>query len=377
MSGPLIYVRDPDLNRVALLDDYKRITAVPKFNDVGSWELVLDHRQPEAALLMRPNYGLEVVLEPGITLTSGPTKKRRIERAGNAATATLTGISDEVWLSRRIAHMQPGTAAPPYSAAEHDVRTGACSTVLRGYVDANAGPGALAERRVPLLTLATDPLVGTTITGRARLQVLLEYLQELALSGGGIGFRLIQSGTQLRFETYQPVDRSQTVKFSDELGNLGDYSFESEIPEATYVYCGGGGEGTARTFIEGSDAAALSEWGRFEMFRDRRDTTTPTEMTQSITEELAGKTGKVALTITPFDTPQQSYGKQYWLGDKVTVMVAGEPIVEQIRAVTLSYDANGPLSVKSEIGTPGPQGVLGIFRRIADLRNRVTNIERR
>lgn len=377
MSGPLIYVRDPDLNRIALLDDYKRITAAPKFNDVGTWELVLDHRQPEAALLMQPNHGLEVVLEPGITLTSGPTKKRRIERAGNATTATISGVSDDIWLSRRIAHMQPATAAPPYSAAEHDVRTGTCSTVLRAYVNANAGPGALAQRAVPNLVLATDPVAGTPVTGRARLQVLLELLQGLALSGGGLGFRLIQIGNQLRFETYQPYDRSQSVKFSDELGNLGDYSFESEIPEATYVYCGGGGEGTARTFVEGSDAAALSEWGRFEMFRDRRDTTTPDEMTQSITEELAEKAGKVALSITPFDTPQQSYGKQYWLGDKVTVMVGGEPIVEQIRAVTLSYDTSGPLTVKSEIGTPGPQGVLGIFRRITDLRNRVTNIERR
>lgn len=371
-----VYVRDPDLNRVGQLDDFKQVTAEPKYNDVGTWTLTLDRNIPAVADLVRPGFGMQLVVD-GVQVISGPVRSRKVERQQGERSVTIGGFSDDVWLNRRIAQMQPGTAAPPYSAQEFDVRTGVCSTVLRQYANVNLGPGAIAPRQLPGLVISSDPLVGSSVDGRARLQPLIELLRELALSGGDLGFRVVQVGTGLEFQTYLPRDLSQSVKFSEQLGNLGDYSFEASAPEATYVYVGGDGEGTARTFSEGADGDAQSEWGRIETFRDRRDTTDTDEMQQSITEELAEKAGPVSLTIAPFDTPQQRYGIDYGLGDRVTVTIEGEPIVEQIRGVSLSYDANGPLTVTSQIGTPGQQDVFRLFKAIRDLRYRVTNMERR
>jgi hypothetical protein len=377
MTGPTIYVRDPALNRIGQLDDFARLHVDPKFNDVGSWELELDRRVPLAAELARPGYGLQVIYN-GNTLTSGPTVARRLERQNGTSKLAIRGVDDNVWLARRFAHMQPASLAPPYSTNEHDVRTGRCSTVLRQYADVNAGPGAIVPRRVPGLVIGTDPLVGTNpVTGRARLQVLIEFMRELAAGGGGLGFRVVQVGLTLEFQVYLPVDRSQSVKFSEALQNIGDYTFESSAPEANWIICAGGGEGTARTFVEGGDGLSQADWGRIELMRDRRDTTVTAEMQQTITEELAEKAAPVSLTISPFDTTQQRYGEHYGLGDRVTVIVEGEPIVESIRQVSLTYDASGPLNMRSTVGTPGRGDIFRVFKALRDLRYRVTDIERR
>lgn len=371
-----LYVRDPDLNRIGMIDEFSKITATPKFNDVGTWELELDQRIPLASALMQPRYGIELVHD-GVQIMSGPVDKRRIERSMAGRKVTLTGWSDNVWLNRRIAHMEPATAAPPYATDAHDSRSGAASQVIREYVDANLGPAALPPRRVPGLTIRSDPAMGSNISGEARLQNLLEFIRGLAVSGGGLGFGIYQAGNHLEFQMWQPADLSATVKFSEALGNLGGFTYEDKAPVANYIFCGGGEELTDRVFVEGSDAESVAEWGRFEEFRDRRDTTDTTEMQQTITEELADKGPQTSLSISPFDTDTQRFGVNYYLGDTVTVLVEGEPIVNAVQSVTLTYDPDGPLSIKSEIGTPNRASILGIFRAVRDLGTRIRNLERR
>jgi hypothetical protein len=370
-----VYVRDAALHRVALLEDFGQLDVTAQFNDVGAWQVQLHRGLPAARMLNEPGAGIEVVHD-GVTVLSGPATGRKHERSNRANTLTVSGLDDMVWLRRRIAHMQPTSAGPPYNTQSHDVRTGRCSTVLRQYVDVNAGPGAIIPRRVPGLAIGADPLVGTTVTGRARLQVLLELLQELALAGGQLGFRLRQVGAALQFEVYAPVDRSAAVKFSEDFGNLAGYSYESAAPDATYVYVGGGGEGTARTFLE-REGADRARWGRIELFRDRRDTVDTVELGQTADEELTSKAEAVSLTIAPVDTAGQRYGVDYGLGDRVTVVVDGVPVVERIRQVQLTYTPQGALQVRPQIGTPGRQDLLGLFRAFRGLRSRVTNIERR
>lgn len=371
-----VYVRDAGLHRVAQLEDFQRLVVSPRFNDVGTWSAQLHRKVPAAAQLGTPGFGIEVVHD-GVTVLSGPVVGRQHERSQSANILTLSGVDDAVWLRRRVAHMQPTSTAPPYNVQPHDVRTGQASAVLRAYVDVNAGPAAIGPRRVPGLVLPGDPGVGSQVTGRARLQVLLEMLQELALSGGGIGFRIVQVDTSIEFQVYAPADRSAAVKFSEDLQNLAGYKFESTAPEATYVYAGGAGEGTARTFVEGAAGVDVATWGRIETFRDRRDTTGAAELQQSIAEELAEKAEAVSLSIDPVDTVQQRFGVHYGLGDRVTVMVEGVPVVEQIRQVRLSYDPDGPVTVVPQIGTPGRQDVLRLFRTVRRLGSRMTNIERR
>lgn len=371
-----VYLRAPNLSREGQISDYQTLECVERFNDVGTWSLDIDMHTRHARALITPGYGIEVVRDDGQVIMSGPLDTRKRKKSLTENRMTVAGFDDNIWLRRRQAHPQPGSSAPPYSTTEYDVRTGTASTVLRAYADVNLCSGAVMPRRVTGAALDVDPLVGTSVTGRARWQPLLELLQELALAGDGIGFRLRKSGTALLFTTYQPVDKTATVTFSEELGNLVEYDYDSAGPASTYLYVGGGGEGTARTIREQASDESV-DWGRIEKFVDRRDTTDSTELEQEITKTQEEDVSKVGLSITPIDTPQQKYRTHYDLGDKVTVMIDGESVQELVREVKTVLTPNGPQKVLPTIGTVSRRGVLKLFDRLRSQQSRINNLERR
>lgn len=373
-----LYLRAPDLTRVAVIEDYQQCDVVPRWNEIGTWALDLDARAPHALQLTQPGYGIELVRDgvPDPVLSGDMTYRKRT-RNGSRSRVMVSGYDDNAWLARRWAHPEPTTAAPPYSSQAYDVRTGQASTILREYVDVNGGPSALAVRRVVGLALAADPAIGTTVTGRARWQPLLQLLQELAVAGGGLGFNLRRSGVTRLFTVYQPVDRTAEVKFSTELGNLAAYEYEAEAPRTNYLAVGGGGEGTARTIREGQDPQSVVDWGRIEGFRDRRDTTDAGELDQEITKSLGEDAGNYGLTITPIETDRLRYLVDYDLGDQVTAVLDGESIRDVIREVRIKLTPDGPQQYRPAIGSPGRSEVLRIFRRLRANDTRLTNLERR
>lgn len=373
----LLYVRDDQLRRVAQIDEYEKAEATRRFNAVGSWALTLDRRSAAAAALLRPGYGIEITCD-GAPFLAGPTTKPRATRTEGSWTATFGGVDDMVWLRRRLVSPQPGSSGPPYSSAEYDVRSGAGSTVLRGFVDANCGPGAVATRRYPGLTLDPDPLIGSAVVGRGRWQVLLDLLTDLATEAGGLGFQVVQNGAALRFGVFAPVDRSDQVVFSEGLGTLAGYDLTREVPDSTHVVVGGGGEGTARVIVE-RDSADAATWGRIEKFVDRRDTSDVAELTTAGDAALTEDGETLSLGATPVDTVQQTFGTHYQLGDRVSVLVDDDPtsaVSELIReaTVTLTPDA---ARVVPTIGTPGRHDLLRIAAAMRDLSARLRDLERR
>jgi hypothetical protein len=200
----------------------------------------------------------------------------------------------------------------------------------------------------------------------------------LALAGGDIGFRVVQTGTNLQFAAYTPVDRTGTAVFSPEFGNLRSFSYEQESSEANYIYVGGGGEGTQRTIVEGGDQTSIIKYGRVEKFRDRRDTTDNTELTQTLNEELTETADRATLRIAPVDTDALQYLRDYNLGDKVTVVVDGVAIQDTVREIHLVLDQRSAERIEPMIGTPGTQTALsGLFGDVLRLRSRIDNLEKR
>lgn len=366
-----LFLRDQNLVRQGQIDDFSSLSAVLRHCDVGSWQLDVDRRARTAADLTRPGWGV-ILTYAGQTLLSGPTTEYEHVVSAQRQRLVVSGSDDMVWLRRREATPVPTVGAPPYSSQAHDVRTGVASTVLREFVDVSAGPGAVAPRRVPGLVLAADPLVGATVTGRARWQVLLTLLQELAIAGG-VGFRLVQVGAGLEFQVSAPVDRTGTAKLAVELGNLGSFSYSLRAPSATHVYVGGSGEGAARTIQErGSDA--LAEWGRMEVFVDRRDTNAAVELDQAAAEALIEQGPQTSLSITPIDTPQLQFGRDYNLGDRILIRVDGVPIRDVVREVRIDLTKERRSTVPA-IGER--HDTPRIFRAFHDLRRRIANQERR
>lgn len=378
MADFVVYLLDPNLERVAQVEDFASCELVERFNAVGAWMLTVHANSTSAPLLATPQYGIEVVRKSdGETLLSGPMTKRRRERTADDNKLVVSGPDQNVWLSRRRAHPQPTTASPPYNSQAYDTRTGVASTIMRQYADVNAGGGALAARQVPRLTLASDPAVGNSVTGQARWQSLLELEQELALAGGNLGFRIAKDGTDLVFEVYQPQDKTTTVLFSDALGTVAEFEYEATAPAATYLYVGGGGEGTARVIREGPEPDEYSTWSRIEEFQDRRDTSDTAVLDQEQAKTLTEKASVTGLSITPIDKPDQMYRTHYDLGDKVTAVIDGAPVQELITEVKTLLTPAGALYARPTIGSVNRSGVLGAFDRLRSIGSRLTNLERR
>lgn len=365
-----LYPRTADLRRSGEVTDLNSLELVGRHNDVGTWVLEVDRRSDAAELLLAAE-GL-VIERNGGTLLSGPRLVRQVVTEGKTTKLLLAGVDDTVWMRRRLALPVPG--GPPYAAQAYDVRRGAAEDVIRAYVDVNLGPGATVARQLAGLTLPASLGRGAQVVGLARFQTLLELAQELALAGG-IGFRIVQVGLGLQLEVYVPADRTRDAQFSTGLGNLAGFDYSDTKPEATYAYVAGQGEGTARTIVEGSAVGAPY---RAEVFKDQRDTNDQAALEQSRADALTDGAASTTLKLSPIDTDSVAYGREYRLGDRVTVLVDGVQVQDVVRQVTLKYDTNGE-QLAPVVGTPGASDpeVPALFDELHRQALRLSRLERR
>lgn len=374
----IVYARDSNLDFTAQLDFYDQLSWVDIYNFVGSpggWQLTVNADDMAVDYLRLNGSGITVTINGEVAFSGYKTKVERQQNA-DVSQYVFSGVDDSGLLAARIAHPQPGTSAPPYSSTAYDTRTGVCSTILRQYVDVNLGASAVSARKDSRVTLAADPAIGMSVTGNARYQQLDMLLNELATQAGTVGYRIRQSGSNLEFQTFAPTDLTSTVIFSIDNGTIQDYSYTSEAGTANYIYVGGGGEGVSRTIKEGYDGDSIVRWTRKESFKDQRDTTDATTLSNSITEELATGSDIASVTFTPKDLEQQKYFTDYQVGDKVTVVIDGVSFQETVRQVECTLDANG-LTTTPTVATPNNSDTLKLYDQIASQNKRLKLLERR
>lgn len=408
MAKYKLYVRDSNFNKIAEIDDYVSLEMIPRFNAVGAWTLVLPTNCEAAKAIITPKAGI-VVVRDGQTVFSGPAIQRKRNWSTSADQLTISGYDDMIVLQRNLAYPVP--SGPPYTAQSYDVRTGPAETVMKGYVNDNIGANTRMERNANI-TMEPDKGLGLTVTGSARFGPLLDLLSSLALAGGDIGFRVLQIGTGLQFQVYQPIDNTKTAIFSPLLGNLLDFEYTDQDPDANYIFAGGAGDGTARIVVEQGDSNSISTYGRIEEFLDNSSTSDTNQLYQAITTELAQKANKTSLTITPNDTDGLTFGRDYNLGDQVSVVITQpNEIVEEeeinifvsfyqaesfvnersrviqekldviqdvVREIKFTITKDGEVITPS-IGTPDSisSRIPGIFTKMKKIDRRLSNIERR
>lgn len=372
--GWLLEIRDASGVIVAACEDYTSATFVAKWLDLGAWTITLPLLSTSTALLLAPGAGVQLSLDD-VPVFSGPVITADGDTGDGRGQITISGVDDMVVLADRLASPQPGTAAPPYNLNAYDTRTGVAETVIKAYVNLNAGPGAVSARRWPGLSIATDLVRGSTVTGNARWGRLLDVTAELA-NAGGLGLRCVA----LQFDVTAPADRSAVVEFSEQRGSLGRVSFSMQAPGATYVYVAGGGEGTARTLIEAAATPSLSAgWWRRERFRDARDTTDPTVMAQRAVDELDADVDatKLGLTIETIDTPGTRWPTDYSLGDFVSVVTPWDTtLIRRVTALQIALTAEAGTTVTPTLGVLAPETPAAITAIAAQAR-RLARLETR
>jgi hypothetical protein len=169
-------------------------------------------------------------------------------------------------------------------------------------------------------------------------------------SGNAMGVQITRNATthRLLFDVFVPRDLSGKAWFSRDLGNLTAIQFSLTDPTCTDSLVQGSG-----TNFRQVTASAKTMFNQTEQFSDSSSETDTNNLNaigqQAILAGAAGPTLSATLTETPFLT----FGRDYYLGDIVTIEVKpGAIYSDVITGVTLTADPsqNPPLTVVPTVG---------------------------
>jgi hypothetical protein len=380
----IIEVRDDNLTRIGQFRPFDLVgaTFVLKFNNVGYWEMRLPSGNVLGEQLRQPGYGIVVTGPDNTVIFSGPTMSAKLEQTPENLQGDwiINGSSDDIVLQERLAYPTPGTADVTAQVTPYDSRQGNAETVVKQYVNVNIGPSAPVARQVANLTVENSLNRGELVQANARFQPLQTLIYDLAQTGA-IGYRINQVDDYLEFQVYEPEDKSLLIRMDMDNQRLIKAEYAYALPKVTRAIVGGQGEDEWRRFAEVSNTDSLSaetEWGRrIEVFKDERSTRVNADLVQSGLELLVdqGKT-ITEMSVIPSDDITMKFGVDWYLGDKVTVVVNDIEASAVVTEVGISIAADG-VRIGATVGTPVALDYeTKIIARQGAQEDRISNLER-
>nr|WP_229789259.1 siphovirus ReqiPepy6 Gp37-like family protein [Pilimelia terevasa] len=350
-------------------------------NNLSEWSLRLSAQHRLAQELRQPGSGIIVTGPDGVWL-SGPTTTP--DRAATASdpggTLTFQGVDDSVILADSLAFPDPSNPDPQTQKRAHDTRTGPAETVMHQFVAANIGPTAPTARRNRFLDNGPDRGRGPKVTKSARFPTLGVLLAEIA-AVADLGFRVVQRGGRLVFETKPVTDRTDLIRLDVYNGTLSGHRVTISPPGATRIVVAGQGELTARKFLEVTTPASLAaevQWQRrIERFVDQRNTNDVDELRQAGLEVLSqeGFTA-VAVQAVPMEDSAMPFGIDWGPGDRVAVVVEDQELTAVVTGYRLKIDSEG-LRIGALLGDPhGFSLAAALHKRVRALEARLSALER-
>lgn len=366
------------------LTGWTDLEATLKFNEPAAGSVTLP-AYPHVMAQLQPGNRM-VVIRDGVIWCAGPMEQPTdydwsVDDAG-VGTVTVNFSDDLATIAGRITWPKPDITWDLQIGDTWRVfDTVNSETIIRTLINENAGPGALAARRVPNLVLAAAAGVGTATSLRTRFEPVLDPCRLAAAAGGGIGFRTWQDGQQIKFGCYAPADKTGTARFSIGLGNLRGVSFSQTAPTSTHALVAGTeDEGSSiRTFVEVADTGAAATWWRVEKYVDggAKDNDTG-ELTAAGTADIADGAAPVSLSTVTVDTAELRAGRDYQLGDRVAVALPhGLQVTDLVRAITLQASPDEGEQVASVIGSQDAATDPHTVRLIRTLGRRLGRLETR
>lgn len=358
-SEVTIEVRDAGLARVGQVPRklWTDVKAIMRLYRVGEWSMTLPRELAICDALRQPGAGIIITGPEGVILSGVMEEaKRKQSKDDPIGSMRFSGVDDNFLLDDYRAYPDPAHAATAQAAA-YDTRTGPGESVIRAYINANIGPGALAARRLGMhaenLVMLADEARGSVVTGNARFDIIGELIEPLA-KVSGVAYRIVQSGSTLVPEFWEPADKSKIIRLDVANGRLSQTEFTLGVPLLTDVLVLGQGEGADRQVVERTSvlaSAAREAWRRRrEVVKDQRNTDVVAELEQA-GDELLVDGGKTRTTnaITPTDSHTMRFQRDWNLGDVVGVVVGDDEVPETVTAVGLAITKDG-IAIGAKVG---------------------------
>jgi hypothetical protein len=267
----------------------------------------------------------------------------------------LSGADYLGLIANRICYPSPGASWTGQTAAATDpVSAIHLESAIKHYVTNNIGSGSISARRFSLLDIATDLGRGNTVSYTVKFGSgvdlnLLDVIRAL-ISGAGskMGVSVKRSGNRLVFDCYVPRDMTGKAWFSESLGNLTAVSFYLTDPTVTDSLV----QGSGTSFISRS-ASGKTQWNTIEQFTDSSSETDTNNLNTAAQQALDSGGFGPNMSATVTDIPFLTFGRDYGLGDTVTVEVRpGALYQDVVSSVALTADpaATPSISVVPAIG---------------------------
>ncbi|MFB7782071.1 siphovirus ReqiPepy6 Gp37-like family protein [Streptomyces vinaceus] len=409
--GYRVEVFDRNLKRVGEIDEWISLDFTVRLAQEGSWQILIKDGTPQSDLIEKG--GGVAIWQNGVSkpLLSGEVDVfqkywTKLQHTGPGS-LYIGGKCHNTLAYRRLAFPDPGRPVNEQYLAPLAVRqwpdSGTAGEMVYEELNQALGPGARPDRRIAGLNFTPSSL-GTGMADSVRFDVIGSKLEEM-FKGRNVAYRFIYNARtqKVDVEIFQPRDLSKEIRFSPELGNLREYIWTLNAPKATRAIVGAAGEKLDRYYYQAIDTESEAEWGRqAEVFVDRRDiqlkvdrsTGQPVKSEDSMTAddvEAAKKAIQEAATgtlnenqksgnfqIYPIDTETCLFGRDYFVGDVVTVAVDGTEYSDVVREVSISVDDGGnALDVNPKIGMQGSGEPLNLYRTVYEMQRKLRKLEAR
>lgn len=236
----------------------------------------------------------------------------------------------------------------PANTADRSLFTSdAAETILKTLVTYNAvtasattANGRIRTTDIANISVASDGAGGNTLTYACAHKPLLEALQDVARIGDRDFYltRTAAQAWQFRTAQYLGTDRSASVKFALNFGNMGNPVLRrNRLLEKTVVIVGGQGTDDDRDFVVRTGTNYDATYNSKVVFQDARQYSTTDGYNAAGDIRLNELQARDDLTWDVIQTPGSLYGLHYFHGDLVTGYFQGVTATKQMVIADITY----------------------------------------
>lgn len=329
------------------------VTIIPKHMTPGMTTIVVPGDQARVADLIQPGARMWFKdYQTGDHLMSGWVARYRVRGPRNRSQIEFDIIDDLIVFQRILGWVVPtGAITEQGTAGTNWTMTGPAETVLKAALQQNG-----VDRLGLPISIPASQGRGSTVKGKLRFQSLYDRLipvedgAGIINSGIGIGMQQNPNAPGLLFNVWTPRTIPQVL--TEDSSVVTNWSMNHQNATMTRGVAGGAGEAQLRLLREKVDAALEASLGwKMEQFRDARDTDDPNVMYERIDETLLENAARSGLSVELSEAKNfVARPGKIWIGDQVTMGLAGQLITDRLHEVTLSWTASEGKVTRPRIG---------------------------